>query len=91
MSHGGGVNAELLLLKKAVSVGSYQHYHLLSGADLPIKTQEQIVSFFEANKPYTFRYSEFDELCESEMFFARKFDASVDSEIINFNKEKVLE
>ena len=45
-----GVNAELLLLKKAVSVGSYQHYHLLSGADLPIKTQEQIVSFFEANK-----------------------------------------
>ena len=44
------VNAELLLLKKAVSVGSYQHYHLLSGADLPIKTQEQIVSFFEANK-----------------------------------------
>lgn len=46
----GGVNAELLLLKKAVSVGSYQHYHLLSGADLPIKTQEQIVSFFEANK-----------------------------------------
>ena len=47
---GWGVNAELLLLKKAVSVGSYQHYHLLSGADLPIKTQEQIVSFFEANK-----------------------------------------
>jgi hypothetical protein len=46
---------------------------------------------WKRGKPYTFRYSEFDELCESEMFFARKFDASVDSEIINFNKEKVLE
>lgn len=44
------INAELLLLKKAVSVGPYQHYHLISGADLPIKTQDQIISFFEANE-----------------------------------------
>ena len=216
------INAELLLLKKAVSVGLYQHYHLISGADLPIKTQDQIVSFFELNrdkefvrfekpvysyqnrtqyyhllqdkvgrshnflyrgsellivelqkilhikrnknitfqkgtnwfsitdnfaryvvdkeewikktfrytfccdevflqtlligspfidnlyhkefdndlhaimrlidwkrgKPYTFRSSDFDELCESEMLFARKFDASVDSEIIKSIEKK---
>lgn len=44
------VNAELLLLKKAVSVGRYQHYHLLSGADLPLKSQDDIVAFFEANE-----------------------------------------
>lgn len=43
------INAELLLLEKATSIGKYQHYHLISGADLPIKTQEQIQSFFESN------------------------------------------
>ena len=43
------INAELLLLKKAVDVGSYQHYHLLSGQDLPIKTQDQIIAFFTKN------------------------------------------
>ena len=226
MLRGGAsqINAELLLLKKAVSVGPYQHYHLLSGADLPIKTQDQIVRFFEANKdkefvrfekpdyshqdrtqyyhllqdkvgrsrnilcrgsehllvklqkilhikrnkniqfqkgtnwfsitddfaryvidreewikktfrytfccdevflqtlliespyidnlyhkefdndphaimrfidwkrgnPYTFRISDFDELCESEMLFARKFDASVDSEIIKSLERRLM-
>lgn len=50
---GGGyslIHAELLLLKKAVSVGRYQHYHLLSGADLPLKSQDDIVAFFEENE-----------------------------------------
>ena len=28
------INAELLLLEKATSIGKYQHYHLISGADL---------------------------------------------------------
>ena len=42
--------AEILLLKKATSMGEYQHYHLLSGADLPIKTQREIVDFFEKNE-----------------------------------------
>lgn len=43
------VNAELLLLKKAVDVDSYQYYHLLSGQDLPIKTQDEIFAFFTEN------------------------------------------
>ena len=43
------VKAELSLLKAAVSHGPYQHYHLISGVDLPIKTPEQIRDFFEAN------------------------------------------
>lgn len=42
------INVELQLLKKATSAGRYQHYHLISGADLPIKTQRQIKSFFES-------------------------------------------
>lgn len=43
------INAELLLLKEAVAKGHYQYYHLLSGQDLPIKTQNQIHSFFNKN------------------------------------------
>ena len=39
-------------------------------------------------KPYTFRSSDYDELCESDMLFARKFDASVDSEIIKSIEKK---
>lgn len=39
-------------------------------------------------KPYTFRAADYDELCESDMLFARKFDASIDSEIIEMIMEK---
>lgn len=35
------------LLKAAMKEGSYQYYHLLSGADLPIKTQDEIHEFFQ--------------------------------------------
>lgn len=48
----GGVSimrAEIALLKKATSTDSYQYYHLLSGMDLPIKSQDIIHSFFDAN------------------------------------------
>lgn len=37
--------AELALLKNAIK-GNYLYYHILSGADLPIKTNEEIWSFF---------------------------------------------
>ncbi len=43
------INSELLLLKAAVP-GHYAYYHLLSGADLPIKSQDEIHRFFEANE-----------------------------------------
>ena len=43
------VKVELVLLKTAVAHGPYQHYHLISGVDLPIQTQEDIRAFFEAN------------------------------------------
>lgn len=36
------VQAEFLLLKKAYENGPYDYYHLLSGADLPIKSQDYI-------------------------------------------------
>lgn len=49
----GGVSimrSELALLKAATNHDSYDYYHLLSGMDLPIKKQEEIHKFFDANK-----------------------------------------
>ncbi|MFR5273304.1 beta-1,6-N-acetylglucosaminyltransferase [Intestinibacter bartlettii] len=43
------VQCELNLLKEAVS-NDYEYYHLLSGVDLPIKSQDYIHEFFEKNK-----------------------------------------
>lgn len=40
------VQCELFLLKKAMDVEEHQVYHLLSAADLPIKTQDEIHDFF---------------------------------------------
>lgn len=41
------VKAELTLFKAAVSKHNYRFIHLLSGADLPLKSQKDIHSFFE--------------------------------------------
>ena len=42
------VEAEYILLKAALnSDASYSYYHLLSGMDLPIKTQDEIHAYFD--------------------------------------------
>lgn len=43
------VECEISLFKCASAIGKYSYYHLISGVDLPIKTQNQIHAFFEAN------------------------------------------
>lgn len=40
------IHCEMVLLKEAVKT-EHAYYHLLSGMDLPIKSQEQIFAFFE--------------------------------------------
>lgn len=42
------VQVEMLLFEKAHKVG-YDYYHLLSGVDLPLKSNEEIDEFFEKN------------------------------------------
>ena len=42
------IKAELELFKSAVS-NRYEYYHLLSGVDLPLKSQDYIHNFFEKN------------------------------------------
>ena len=45
------IHCELLLLKaaKANNPDGYSYYHLLSGADLPLKTADEIYNFFQNN------------------------------------------
>lgn len=42
------------MLEKATEVGKYQHYHLLSGEDLPIQSQKTIQDFFMGQKDKEF-------------------------------------
>lgn len=44
---------EQRLLEVAIE-GGYAYYHLLSGADLPLKRADEIYCFFEEHKEYTF-------------------------------------
>ena len=43
------VEAEYALFEVAAARGPYQYYHLLSGVDLPIKSQDFIHDFFDQN------------------------------------------
>lgn len=44
------VQAEMLLFRESNKHGPYLYYHLLSGVDLPIKSQEYIHDFMEKHK-----------------------------------------
>ena len=44
------VEAEYALFREAQKNGPYAYYHLLSGVDLPIKSQDYIHRFFEENQ-----------------------------------------
>lgn len=48
--HWGGysqINAELVLLQMATATGKYAYYHLLTGVDLPLKSPNQLLQFFD--------------------------------------------
>ena len=48
------VETELLLFEAALRNGPYAYYHLLSGVDLPLKSQDEIHQFFEENSELEF-------------------------------------
>lgn len=48
------IQAELALFSKAYKKGGYDYYHLISGTDLPIKSQDYIHNFFDMNLGYEF-------------------------------------
>ena len=43
------IESEMALFSKACSVNSYQYIHLLSGIDVPIKSQDEIHDFFDSH------------------------------------------
>lgn len=47
--HSTQVDCEMLLLKAAVKTDDYDYLHLISGVDLPIKSQDYILDFFDRN------------------------------------------
>lgn len=60
------VDCELKLFKMALGTG-YDYYHLLSGSDLPLKSQKEIHYFFENNKGKEFVH--FCKLSEEYLFY----------------------
>ena len=53
------IHCEMVLLKEATKT-EHAYYHLLSGMDLPIKSQDEIHKFFET---YNESYGHLDEFC----------------------------
>ncbi|WP_051199903.1 glycosyltransferase [Butyrivibrio sp. FCS006] len=51
--HLSQVKCELLMLKMATSMSQYHYYHLLSGIDFPLKSQDQIHEYLDSqNKEF---------------------------------------
>ena len=48
------IEATLLLLKKSTSMGHYDYYHLISGQDYLLKTQNEIHNFFDSHQGLEF-------------------------------------
>lgn len=65
------IQAEYALFEEALQQGPYAYYHLLSGQDLPIQTQDDIHRFFEEHQGTEFvgitRGAEFEWDCRRKM------------------------
>lgn len=48
------IDSELILLEMATAHGKYNYYHLLSGQDLPIKSNNEIMNFFKKHQGVEF-------------------------------------
>ena len=58
-----GIETEMLLFNEA-SKNKYEYYHLISGVDLPLKSNKYIYEFFHNNYPKEFVHFETDETSE---------------------------
>lgn len=65
------VQTELLLFENA-HANKYDYYHLISGADLPIKSKQYIDSFFEKNNGYEFVHFDMEERLKKDHEIGRR-------------------
>lgn len=72
--HSSQVDCEMLLLKSALKHGEYDYVHLLSGVDLPIKSQKYIDGFFERNKGNEFLQVGY---AENHLYRLSKYDFTI--------------
>lgn len=78
------IQCELNLLKEAAPK-HYQYYHLLSGVDLPLKTQDEIHLFFDSADVH-YNYIEFDKMAnDTQNFLSRTIYYHFFQEIIQKN------
>ena len=69
------INCEMVLLKEAIKT-EHVYYHLLSGMDLPIKTQDEIHEFFEKHAGLEFVDEDLPKISEaalSRVKYSHKF------------------
>lgn len=59
------VKCQMFLLSKAIKT-QHEYYHLISGQDLPIKSNQEIQNFFEENKGKEFIHFESDKFCKKD-------------------------
>lgn len=78
------VHCEMLLMKTANRMFSYEYYHILSGVDCIIKSQDYIYNFFEKHKGKEFIHFDSSNVTNTEVinrvkyyhFFSKKFKSS---------------
>ena len=69
------IDITLLLLKQSTNTHQYEYYHLLSGVDLPIKSQDYIHNFFTENSGYEF--VGFDKKVDADYSYRTKMEERV--------------
>lgn len=67
------VEAEYALFSEAVKNGPYTYYHMLSGVDLPLKSQDYIHAFCDANQGKEFIGCTFTEITPEVVRKARRW------------------
>lgn len=65
------IKCELELLKVAIK-GNYDYYHLITGVDLPIKSNDEIIKFFEEHEGKEF--ISYDSVANETMNFKSRYE-----------------
>lgn len=68
---------QMFIINKKINIKLYEHY----GTN-KLKNSLRDIDW-ERGRPYVFREADFDELIESNLIFARKFDEKIDNKIVD--------
>ena len=86
------VEVEKELLKNALQRGNYRYFHLLSGVDLPLKSQDEIHQFFIENDGKEFisiHNAEFKDYFRVKYYFIERIMSCRDKSISTYFLKKI--